>query len=62
MSPEDLSVGDWEYEDKVAACVRVRDNVRRALVNMATVEQKMNFFFFLRNRFHFLYVCAHLIL
>lgn len=40
MSPEDLSVGDWEYEDKVVVCVQACDDFTRVLVNISTVEKK----------------------
>lgn len=60
MSPEDLSVGDWEYEDKVVVHVRACDNVARVLVNISTVKKnkkKNECLNFLRNRLHFLCVC-----
>lgn len=39
MSPEGLSVGDWEYEDKVAVCMRACDDVTRVLVIISSVEE-----------------------
>lgn len=41
MSPEDLSVGDWEYEDKVVVRVQACDNVAHVLVNISTVKKKI---------------------
>lgn len=46
MSPEGLSAGDWEYEDKVVVCVPACDDVTRVLVNISTAAKKKNAYIF----------------
>lgn len=40
MSPEDLSVGDWECEDEVVVRARACDGVTCVDVNISIVEKK----------------------
>lgn len=43
MSPEDLSVGDWECEDKVVVRERACDGVTCVHINISIVEKNNDY-------------------